>query len=418
LRLQGLVAWALASLLSGCGSPFGSVATTGLAAGGAARPVLAVRRGDVAVRMVLTGEIKAAQEVQISAPRTPSFNLTIRSMADDGSLVAAGQPVIQFDNSSFVEKLDQQRLSAAAAADELNRIEADARAQAADKSLAVDQARTDLAKAQITAAVPPELLSRFDYQDRQIKRQQAETALAKAEEDLAQQRAAARLDASVQRLALDQANREVAASEAAIREMTIRAPRPGLLLIANHPWEGRKLQIGDEVWTGMKIASLPEVSSMIVEAALSDVDDGRVRPGMPATCFLDAYPEAPLRCRVAEVSAVARESGRTALLRYFSVRVELAQVPPAQAARLRPGMSVRVEVAATERRQALLVPRGAIALLPVRAEGGNSTTGAQALLAGGGTARIRLGPCDSFWCVAESGVSDGEALRSREAGGE
>jgi HlyD family secretion protein len=435
--LASLVGLAWVGGLAGCrrsAAGAAAAAAAGLAgaggAGAAGSPAeaLVVRRGDLQPRLVLTGELKSERAQALVAPKTESFQLQIRWLAEDGAAVAAGQPVVEFDNSTFVAKLDEKRLAAEAAADELARVEAEARAAAADKSFAVEQARTDLEKARIAAAVPPELLPRRDYQERQLKRQQAETALAKAEEDLAAQRGAAAADAGVQRIALDQARREVAAAEAAIRDLTLRAPRAGLMLVGDHPWEGRKFHEGDNVWTGTKVATLPDLSSLSVEAALSDVDDGRVTAGMAATCFLDAYPEAPLRGRIAEVSPVARESSRSALLRSFAVRVELAPLAPAQAGRLRPGMSVRVEVAAAPVRGALLVPRAALdltpralraALLTPRAPADDAAARrptARALLAGGGAAAVRLGACDSFWCVAESGVREGQALRRRGVG--
>ncbi|MBV8200839.1 MAG: HlyD family efflux transporter periplasmic adaptor subunit, partial [Acidobacteria bacterium] len=320
------------------------------------------------------------------------------------------KPVVELDNSSLLAKLEEQRLAAATAADELARIQAQARADEAEKELGVEQARTDLAKARIAAAVPAELLSRRDYQDRQLKLQEAESALAKAVDDLAAQRGKAAADAGVQQIVLDQARREVAVATAALRELTLRAERDSLVVVCEHPVEGRKYQAGDNVWAGMTVATLPDTASMMVEAALSDVDDGRVAPGMPATCILDAYPEVRYRGRVVEVAGVARESRRTALLRSIAVRIELDPVPPAAAARLRPGMSVRAEIDAPAVRGALLVPRAALQLADPSHP---SEQGAppRVRLAGGGAAPVRLGPCDAFWCVAASGVKEGQALR-------
>ena len=34
------------------------------------------------------------------------------------------------------------------------------------------------------------------------------------------------------------------------------APRAGMVLIGDHPWEGRKMRVGDNVWVGMAVASL------------------------------------------------------------------------------------------------------------------------------------------------------------------
>ncbi|HYL04535.1 MAG TPA: HlyD family efflux transporter periplasmic adaptor subunit [Thermoanaerobaculia bacterium] len=411
------LAGAAAASLAGCRGPAPAAGSPGPTAGFAA-PVaagtgtptpeaaaLAVRRGDLAPRLLLSGELRAARALAVVVPATPSFEVQIRWLAEDGSRVAAGEPVVEFDNTSLLAKLEEQRLAADTAAADLARIQAQARADQADKEFAVEQARSDLVKARIAAAVLPELLPGREYQDRQLKRQQADTALGKAIEDLAAQRAKAASDVGVQRIVLDQARREVAVATAAIRDLTLRAQRDSLVVVGEHLIEGRKLQAGDNVWAGMTVATLPETSSMLVDAALSDVDDGRVAPGMPATCVLDAYPESRYRGRVVEVAGVARESRRTALLRSIAVSIALDPVAPAEAARLRPGMSARVEIAGAPVRDALLVPRAALEL-------GQSGAPPRVRLAGGGAAPVRLGPCDAFWCVAASGVQEGEALRA------
>jgi multidrug efflux pump subunit AcrA (membrane-fusion protein) len=373
--------------------------TPGVAPAGGA---LAARRGDLRPRLLLTGELKAARARVLVAPASPSFQLQLTWLAEDGAPVAAGQPVAQFDNSTFVSQIEEKRAQAAAATEELARLEAEARSKRAERAFTVEQKRRDLAKARTAAAVPAELLSAHDFQERQLKLRQAETELAKAAADLATERAAGEADVGVQRIALAKARRELAGAETAIRDLTVRAPGAGTVLIADHPWEGRKLEVGDTLWPGIAVASLPELASLRVEAALSDVDDGRVAPGMAATAIVDAFPEAAYHGRVTEVSAVARESGRSALLRSFSVIVELAPLTARDLALLRPGLSVRLEIDAPPVRGALLVPRVALDL---------AAATPRALLAGGGAAPVRLGPCDAFWCVAESGIEAGQALR-------
>lgn len=392
---------------SGCRGAAGAIAPAAVAPGSPAA-ALVVRRGDLHPRLLLSGELRAARALALTVPSTPSFEVQIRWLAEDGSRVAAGQPVVELDNASLLARLEEQRLAAATAAADLARIEAQAGADEADKDFGVEQARTDLAKARIAAAVPAELLPRRDYQDRQLKLQQAENALAKAVQDLAAQRAKAAADVGVQRIVLEQARRDLDVATTAIHDLTLRAQRDSLVVVAEHPMQGRKLQAGDNVWTGTTVATLPDTSSMVVDAELSDVDEGRVALGMPATCVLDAYPETPYTGRVVKIAGVARESRRTALVRSVAVSVALDLVAPRAAARLRPGMSVRVEIAAAPVRDALLVPRAALDLADPAAP-------PRAWLAGGGAVAVRLGACDAFWCVAAGGVREGQALRSLAA---
>ncbi|HVT57903.1 MAG TPA: efflux RND transporter periplasmic adaptor subunit [Thermoanaerobaculia bacterium] len=368
---------------------------------------LRLTRGVLRQRLLLTGELKAARGEALAVPRTSDFQLQLRWLAEDGSAVAAGQSIAEFDNSAFLSKLKEKQLAAASAASELARLEAEGRASAAEKRFTVEQKSAETATARLAATVPQELLSPYDYQDRQIKLQRAESELAKAKAEVETQARTAAADQGVQRVALAAAERDIQAAARALEQLTLKAPRPGVVLIADHPWEGRKFREGDNVWTGMRVATLPDLGSMVVEAALSDVDDGRVTPGDEALCTLDAHPGFSVHGRVAEISPVARESDRAPLLRFFPVRVELDQIDPR---RLRPGMSVRVEISGRPAPPALLAPRAAIDF---------SGVPPRLWLAGGGAVAVRLGPCNAQLCAVaavEGELRAGQRLQAAPVG--
>ncbi|HEX9944921.1 MAG TPA: efflux RND transporter periplasmic adaptor subunit, partial [Thermoanaerobaculia bacterium] len=307
-----------------------------------------------------------------------------------------------FDNSQFASDLEEKRLKASDAGSDLERTQAESKTSTAEKKFQVEKARSEVEKARIAAAVPRDLLSLREYQERQLALKRAESELAKAQEELAAQRKGSAADVQIKGISLEKSRREIRTAEQAIEVLTVQAPRDGMVLVSDLPWEARKFQEGDTVWPGMAVASLPDLSSMMVVANLSDVDDGRIAPGMEVLCTLDAYPGVTYRGRVMEISPVARESKRSALLRYFPVRIALEKSDPR---RMRPGMSVRVEVLGPEVRDALLVPRAALDLSGARP---------RALLAGGGGAEVRLGPCAATRCVVESGLKEGTRLRTRD----
>ncbi|MFY9826089.1 MAG: efflux RND transporter periplasmic adaptor subunit [Thermoanaerobaculia bacterium] len=396
----------LAAALSGC-SEGGAQAAAAVGAktdGGA----LVAHRGTFRQRVLLSGELEAERGESLAVPRTNQFQLQIRWLAEDGTMVKAGERVVEFDNSQFASDLEEKRLSASDAGSELQRTAAEARTGTAEKRFAVEKARSEAEKARIAAAVPKDLLALREYQDRQLALKRAETELAKAQEDLdAATRGGAR-DVDVKRIALEKSQREIHTAEGAVEALTLRAPRAGMVLIGDHPWEGRKLRVGDSVWVGMPVASLPDLSAMSVQASLSDVDDGRIQPGMEVLCTLDAYPGQVFKGRVADISPVARESRRSPLLRYFPVHVRLDRSDPQ---RMRPGMSVRVEVLGAERKDVLLVPRAA---LDFAAPVGMAAGSPRALLAGGGAVPVKLGACTALECVVESGLTAGTRLRPRD----
>lgn len=398
-----LLSLALAAPLAGC-SEEGARAEAQGSRDPSSQGGLVAHRGTFRQRLLLSGELEAERGEPLAVPRTNSFQLQIRWMAEDGARVSSGDRVVEFDNSQFASDLEEKRLSASDAGSELERTSAETRTTTADKRFAVEKARTELEKARIAAGVPKDLLPLREYQDRQLALKRAESELAKAQVDLDAVTRGSASDMAVKKISLEKSRREIHNAEEAIDALTLRAPRAGMVLVGDHPWEGRKLQVGDSVWVGMTVATLPDLSSMLVRANLSDVDDGRIQPGMKVLCTLDAYPDRVYEGRIADVSPVARESRRSPLLRYFPVRIELDHSDPQ---RMRPGMSVRVEVMGPEVKDALLVPRAALDV---------SAGGPRALLASGGAAPVKLGACGALECVVQSGLAEGTRLRARDAG--
>lgn len=386
-----LVLCAFAALVAGCADGRAG------AAGPEEQAISTVRRGALRPRMLLTGELAATRALELKVPRTRTSQLQIRWMERDGTPVRAGQPLVEFDNSSFTAELEEKRLKASEAADELARREAEIQAASAEKIFMVEKHQTEVAKARLRATLPTDIIAAREVQERQLDLRRAEVELAKAQADLEAHRETGEAELKLQRIELERARREIREAEEAIAALSLRAPRDGLVLVGTHPWEGRKLQEGDNVWSGMTVAVLPELGSMGVEARLSDVDDGRVAPGLDAVCTLDAYPAERFPCRVGEIAPVAREESRNSLRRYFPVRLSLGRVDP----RMRPGMSVRVEVLGPEIR-GLIVPRGALDL---------TQDTPRVRLAEGGAKDVRLGPCSAAECLVEGGVEEGVRVR-------
>jgi multidrug resistance efflux pump len=362
---------------------------------------MVVRRGEFRERFVLTGELDAVRADQIVVPRTPAWVIAIRWMEADGATVEAGQKVLELDNTAFAGDLEERKLARAEAESDLERATADARAQAKDREFTLEERRVALETAKIRAAVPEEIQDRRKYQESQLALQRAEVDFAKAREDLDAYRASSRADLENRRLTVEKARREIATAETSIEALTLRAPRAGILVVADNPWEDRKFQVGDTAYVGWTVMKIPDLGAMRVEAQLSDVDDGRIAAGMTASCTLDTYPEIVFPGKVVELTPVAQEPARQSLRRAFRVLVDLETTDPE---RMRPGMSAKVEVEVLLRAGALLAPRAAL---------DRGASPARALLSSGAEAEVRLGPCNAQECVVEGGLAEGTRLRSR-----
>jgi HlyD family secretion protein len=360
--------------------------------------MLRVHRGPFANDVTITGELRAARGDELTVPHLPQWQTTIKWLAQDGAEMKKGDRVVELDNSTFSANLDAKRQAVAQAQQELQQKDAEWNADTLDKQLDVERKRADYDKTKLDAAVPSEIVSARDFNDRQMKFQRAAVELAKVIDVLKSQHTSVKSDRDNLLLSLQKAERELAIADKAIAELILRAPHDGIVVIRDHPWEGRRLQEGDGVFIGLTLAQFPDMASLQVEGDLADVDDGRIGAGMPATIVLDAYPNMSFPGRVASISAVAQENSKTSLRRAFRVIVALDRL---DAARMRPGLSSRVIVHAIAEKNALLVPRAAIDF---------SGANPRIHLANGRTADAILGACNAQECVAKSGLTEGEEL--------
>jgi multidrug efflux pump subunit AcrA (membrane-fusion protein) len=359
-----------------------------------------VKRGDVADRVLLTGEVKAVSAADLTVPRTDNSQLTIRWMAEDGSLVKTGDKVLEFDNSAVTQQLEEKHLALLEAemgfrtASDLAAIEAD------NKHNELEQHQIAYQKAKIKAEIPADLISKRDYQEHQLDKKRMEIAVKKAEADASSQAKEAELDLRVKQIELDKAKRVIDNANKTLEELVLKAPRDGIVVINDHPWMGTKLHVGDVVEPGMSVISMPNLSvAMEVHSELSDVDDGRVQIGNIGTCTLDAYPDKPTACTVTELTPVARTKGETSLRRAFAVKLSLAS---ADAEHLRPGMSVKVVMVRPTLKSVLVVPRGAI-VFDGKAPHVRTPKGLVEI-------SLASGACDAQGCAVDKGVAEGDTV--------
>jgi hypothetical protein len=189
-------------------------------------------------------------------------------------------------------------------------------------------------------------------------------------------------------------------AEEAVSALVLKAPRDGIVVVEEHPWEDRKYQVGDSLYPGWVVLGIPDLDRLRVRASLSDVDDGAIEPGMTAVCTPDIEPGLQIPCTVVGVTEIARERRIFSERRGFDVTVAIgADVGDVL---LVPGMSVRVEVA-TERPESLLIPRACVDF---------ATDPPRALKPNGDWIPIEVGPCSAQDCVLVAGLAAGAELAS------
>ncbi len=348
----------------------------------------------------MTGALEAVESAEIKVPRTREHRLQIQRLAADGAMVRRGETVLEFDNSSFTANLDQQRSAVQRSRRVLlqNRAQGDARLREAEAT--VERTRIALAKAEIDSSVPESVRSRYEHRTMQLAATKARADHEKALADLKSTTTSVEADILVAEEQHRKAERELTVAEEAVAAVVLTAPRDGIIVIEEHPWEDRKYQVGDTLFPGWTVLGIPDLDRLRVRASLSDVDDGGLEPGMVARCTPDIEPDLELVGRISEITPIAREQRVFSERRGFDVTIEIES--ELGEVLLVPGMSVRVEV---EKRspETLLIPRAAVDL---------GSDGPRALGGDGGYSTIEIGPCSAQDCILVAGLIEGSPLAS------
>lgn len=393
--LLAVIAGGVAVFAGGCGSDRGDATPP---------PDLRVHRGPLVQRQLLTGALEAIESAEVKVPRTREHRLQIQWLATDGVMVAEGERVIEFDNSSFTANLDQQRTAVQRSHRTLlqNRAHGDARMREADA--AVERARIALAKAELDASVPGEIRSRYDHRRFQLALTKARAEHEKALADHRAVEYSVTADIQIAEEEYRKSRRELAIAEDAVDALVLTAPRDGIVVVDENPWEDRKFQVGDTVFPGWTVVGIPNLERLRVRASLSDVDDGSLETGMAVSCTPDIEPGLHLEGVITEITPIAREQRIFSERRGFDVTINISRTD--DGVLLVPGMSVRVEA---EHRlpDQLVIPRSAVDFV---------ADPPTALLRNGSRVEIALGPCSAHECVVTDGLEEGDLLASMGGG--
>jgi HlyD family secretion protein len=288
-------------------------------------PTALVRQGEFVLSLKANGTVNAKRNFTISAPRIRGLQITW--MAPEGSTVQEGEPVIRFDATQQLNDLSDHESSLKIAKTTLERCQK-------EYSIQEKQLKLDLQKAQ------------RNYDEKRHEAPQlAEEA--RLELELAKLNMQARLDqtkADLEKAELEvqRAEDRVEMAKKELAQMTVAAQMPGMVVYLEI-WKGSqmgKVQEGDSPWPGQPLINLPDLSEMIVEATVSEVDAAKVDTGQQATITLDALPDITYRGEVTKKSTLARRKDYSSLINVFDVEVTFLDHDE----ELKPGMSASCRI--------------------------------------------------------------------------
>ncbi|HOC42050.1 MAG TPA: efflux RND transporter periplasmic adaptor subunit [Thermoanaerobaculales bacterium] len=274
----------------------------------------------ISSRVKATGEITPDRKVDISAKVVGEI---IDLPVVEGQQVQAGQILVQIERDLYESARDQARAALRQAEVSVRRAE-----------VQLEDAERNLRRARKLHA--QELVS-------QERLDSAQLAV-----DTAQ------VEIEAQRHAVEQYRSALQRTEDDLARTTIRSPMDGIVIQLDAE-KGETVVPGSTNLPGSVIMTVADMSTLLAEVEVSEVDVVDVALGQRAEVTVDALGDEPQQGRVAEIATSGREDASLGTIR-FRVKVALDSHHP----NLRPAMTAKVAILTATSQQALTVPIQAV----------------------------------------------------------
>ena len=295
-----------------------------LAAGGA---VWASRRASRVKPLVLSGSIEA-RDVEVGSLMGGRVS---KVLVEEGSMVKAGQPLVEFETDLIDLQMAQQRARIAQSRANLTksihgpRTEEIARARAAAENAERERQRQQ-------ALLASGIAGQQAYDSAATAAKTAAETLREAE------RGSRPEDIDAARAQLDADERQLAYLQRQRQETTVVAPADGVI-------ESVDLRPGDLVGANQPVAKMLEPDQLWVRVYVPEPELGRVRLGQLAMLTVDTYPKREFPGKVVEIRSQAEYTPRNVqtldqrMDQVFGVKVAIDRAPE-----LRPGMAAAIRL--------------------------------------------------------------------------
>jgi multidrug efflux pump subunit AcrA (membrane-fusion protein) len=327
-----------------------------------------VKRGDLEMKVFVTGELRASHSEMLTAPPIGGGALQLTQLLHTGTAVKKGELVMEFDPSEQHFKLDQNRSELMQAEQEITKAKADAAVVAAQDKVALLKARFDVRRAELDVQ-KNELVSTIDARKNDLALEQAKRVLAELEQDVKSRSASNQATISLAgekrnkaKLAMDQAQDN-------INKMRVTAPMDGLVAVEKNEgaaggffFSGMSLpeyREGDQVEPGRTVGQVIDPVGMELVAKVGELERNNIKQGQAVDIALDALPGITFH---GTVKTVGGNNSRRFWEDDTSSKFEVSITLAATDARMRPGLTARVYINGDPRKDVLYAPRQALFL--------------------------------------------------------
>lgn len=303
-------------------------------------PSAKVQSGEFLIDLKETGRLKAENSLTVSAPPI-RITLQVVDLVPEGTVVEKGDFLIQFDTTEIIQRIDDVQAELDIQSANMARSLASMKSQMASLESQLESSRASYRLAELRLE-QMKFEANVRIEEGKLQLLQAHLSLKQAEDKVAAQIQIDSADVRSLQLKIRQAEIDLDKANVELKKLRVYAPGPGLVIFKD-VWRGgemSKLKVGDTPWRGMALIELPDLSVMMVETTVNEVDVAKVKIGLRVEIKLDAYPDPTYHGEVVELGNVARTDENSSDAKIFDVLIRLDESDQF----IKPGMSAAAKI--------------------------------------------------------------------------
>ncbi len=287
------------------------------------------------------GELVSLQEINVTPPNIRRmWEFKIEYLARENSLVKAGDILVEFDGQRLKTDLlsRQSDLDANIKEAEQKRLENAAKLEQLILDLAETKKDRNIAKRKVE--ITDVSRSKIEKLKQQAELKITTELYAQAKQRIEQHKLAIKVNEQVQVAKISKAQSRVDEINDNIAKLKVRAPKSGMVVLIPDN-EDKKPAVGDTVFMGSRIISLPSLDNISVKVEFDESFTPNIVLGDPVQITLDAFPERPFTGKIIELGKAYRSKSNTNLKVVFDAWIELDVL---DLNIMRPGMKATVDL--------------------------------------------------------------------------
>lgn len=291
-------------------------------------------------QIVETGELAAVETRSFTFGMLSGnfFALKIIGILEHGSIVEAGDSIIQLDPSNIKKMIIDRESQLETKLAALEKLKVDQRNKQLDleSKIKTEESSFALSKLELESSA---FESPRNKKIKQLEFEQAKISLARVKRQLGYSQTIARNELKKSNLDIDLLKKEIKDAYSALPKLTIRTPISGIFQVGKNRRTNTMLKIGDEIYPGQNMGNVPDLTWMKVNTSVSENDFLKVFAGQKVKVRLDALPKVSFDGEVSFVSKLCHPKEEKSKKKVFDVTVRMLKPDE----RLKPGMTVSCE---------------------------------------------------------------------------